>query len=266
MAHADAVVCICEQLRGEIIARGVPEARVVVVPNAADPSVFRSPSALAAEAHDEIGEVRRRLRGLTLGYAGSLRKIQGVDELVRGAAELVRRERDISLLVVGGGDGLEELKALAQRLGIGDRAVFTGWIPHDRVPFHYALMDVFVISRPRLPVNELVTPLKPLEAMAMERPSVMSDLPALRELGIEGETGFFYPPGDVSGLADACARLLDDAPLRRRVGERAREWVLKNRTWPAVLRKLYPAYARLAGRPAAPAATDRASWWTPGRS
>jgi glycosyltransferase involved in cell wall biosynthesis len=265
MTRADAVVCISEQLRREIVARGVPAARVVVVPNAADPSVFHPPSALTVEAHDEIAEVRRRLRGLTLGYAGSLRKIQGVDELVRGAAELVRRGRDVSLLVVGGGDCLEELKTLARRLGIGERAVFTGLIPHDRVPFHYALMDVFVISRPRLPVNNLVTPLKPLEAMAMERPSVMSDLPALRELGIEGETGFFYTPGDVSGLADACARLLDDAALRRRLGERARGWVLENRTWPAVLRTLYAAYERLAGQPAATAAADRASPSTPGR-
>jgi glycosyltransferase involved in cell wall biosynthesis len=247
MIQANAVVCISTQLRQEILARGVPDSRVVVVPNAVDPSVFRPLSAATADVPEEIRDVRRRLKGLTLGYVGNLRTLEGVDELVRGAAELVRRGREVSLLVVGSGDGGEGLKVLARDLGIGDRAVFTGQVPHHQIALYYDLIDVFVVSRPALRVTNLVTPLKPLEAMAMARPLVVSDLPALRELVIEDDTGLFYPPGDVAKLADVCARLLDDAALRRRLGEKARNWVLENRTWPIVLRGLYPVYKSLLG-------------------
>jgi glycosyltransferase involved in cell wall biosynthesis len=97
-------------------------------------------------------------------------------------------------------------------------------------------------------VTNTVTPLKPLEAMAMAKALVVSDLAALRELVIQEETGLLYPPGDVGALADACARVLADGGLRRRLGEAARRWVLENRTWPIVVRGLYPTYQALVDR------------------
>ena len=89
---------------------------------------------------------------------------------------------------------------MAEELGIGDRAVFTGQVPHDEVQFYYELIDIFVISRPASRVAQLVTPLKPLEAMAMEKPLIVSDLPALRELVNDGETGLIYRAEDSSRL------------------------------------------------------------------
>lgn len=251
MHRADALVCICEQLRKELIERGLPPERIVVCPNAVDPDVF-SPVAETAPRPPDVHAAARGLRGLRLGYIGSLRKLEGVDELVRGAAELVRRGRDVSLLVVGSGPDLPGLRRLADRLGIGDRSVFTGRVPHDHTPFYYDLIDVFVISRPDVRVARLVTPLKPLEAMAMGRAVVMSDLPALRELGTEGEAAIYYCAGDAGALADACERLADDPALRRCLGEGARRWVCEQRTWRAAIAELPQAYecARIASRPA----------------
>ena len=246
MLSADAVVCICEQLREEVIRRGVGAERVFVVPNAVDTSVFQpiaehregNPGALP----DEVQRLRARLRGGAVGYIGSIRKLEGVDELVRAAGEMVRRGQDVSLLIIGEGPDAEDLRTLAAEEGLGDRAVFTGRVPHDLMPFYYDLIDVFVISRPPSRVAKLVTPLKPLEAMAMGKVLVTSDLPALREIVLDGKTGVLYAPGDVSDLADKCIRLLRDEALSTRIGGAGAQWVRKERTWSTVLKQLGPAY------------------------
>ena len=243
MRQADAVVAICEQLRQEVIARGAAPERVFVVPNAADTSVFhRDGPVTAAAVPASVADVRARLRPHTVGYVGSIRKLEGVDELVKAVAVMTRRGHDVSLLVVGDGPDLPGLKTLAEQEGLGERAVFTGRVSHDLVTYFYDLMDVFVISRPRLRVTEMVTPLKPLEAMAMGKALVISDLPSLREIVKEHETGLVYSPGKPEDLADKCVTLLEDRALRERLGQAAQKWVEQERTWSAVLKGLGPAY------------------------
>jgi glycosyltransferase involved in cell wall biosynthesis len=248
---ADAVACIGEELLREALARGARESHAVVVPNGVDPSIFRPRSPTDAAPPPAVPALRRRLKGLILGYVGSLRPLEGLDELVRGTAELLRRGKDVSLLAVGhnsDSDCDDRLGELVRAFGLGDRVVITGPVPHEQTADYYGLMDLFVISRPALRVTNLVTPLKPLEAMAMAKPLVVSDLAALREVVTAEQTGLLYAPGNVGALADACTRLLDDAGLRRRLGETARRWVSENRTWPIVVRKLYPVYRELAER------------------
>ncbi len=253
MRQADAVVCICEQLRHEVVSRGVDPRRVFVVPNAVDPVKFQPPSAPTAAALPEsVRRVADRLPGQTLGYIGSLRALEGVEYLVRAAALLAQQGRDVSLLVVGGANNLDQLQTLAAELGLADRAVFTGPVPHDEVGFYYQLIDVFVVSRPPLRVTELVTPLKPLEAMAMGKALVASDLPALRELAGSEETARFFKAGDAADLAQQCRLLLEDRTLRQRMAHAARQWVQQHRNWTVVLQRLYPAYESvLAARRAA---------------
>lgn len=239
---ADAVVCICEQLRQESILRGVPPERVFVVPNAVDPDLLAEPPEITdPEARQQLAQVRARLRYPTLGYVGSIRALEGVAELVRGAGELVRRGTPVSLLVVGDGPGRADLEKLAERLGLGENAVFTGRVPHDLVPHYYRAIDVFVVSRPDLRVCRMVTPLKPLEAMVLGCALVVSDLPALRELVQDGH-GLAYRPGDVDHLATQCARLLGDARERAALAAAARAWVVSERTWERVVRAYEPAY------------------------
>jgi glycosyltransferase involved in cell wall biosynthesis len=253
LRQADAVVCICEQLRQEVVSRGVDPQRVFVVPNAVDPVRFRPPSeAPGSPPPESVRRVAERLPGQTLGYIGSLRALEGVAYLVQAAALLVRQGHDVSLLVVGGGNNLDQLQKLAGELGLADRAVFTGAVPHEEVGFYYHLIDVFVVSRPPLRVTELVTPLKPLEAMAMGKALVVSDLPALRELAGSEETARFFKAGDAADLAQQCRLLLENRDLRQRMAHAARQWVEQHRNWSAVVRRLYPAYeSALAARRAA---------------
>lgn len=245
MKNADAVTCICEQLREEIVGRAVDRERVFVASNAVDSEVF------APELHsgistidvpDSVAEVRHRLGQHTIGYIGSIRPLEGVDGLVRGAAEVIRRGHDATLLIVGGGD-VEQLQGLAEELGIADRAIFTGQIPHDEVQFYYELIDIFVISRPASRVAKLVTPLKPLEAMAMQKTLVVSDLPALRELVSDGKTGLIYHAEDHRDLADKCEQLIEDSALSDQLAASARRWVCEERSWQQTIGPQLEAYA-----------------------
>jgi glycosyltransferase involved in cell wall biosynthesis len=243
MRRADAVVCICEGLRHEVAARGVEPTRIHIVPNAVAPEGF--PARCGNDASSKIDSLRERLRGVTVGYVGSLRKLEGVDELVRGVARLVDEGEDVSLLVVGDGPTCEELQMLARDLGLADRAVFTGRVPHGEIASYYAMIDIFVVSRPALRVTKIVTPLKPLEAMATGRPTIVSDLPALREIVRDGVTGLLYRPGDVADLAAKCKRLIRNPALRQRLAEAGRSWVRRERTWTRSLRPLGPLYEKL---------------------
>jgi glycosyltransferase involved in cell wall biosynthesis len=246
MRSADAVVCICAQLKKEVVERGVPAERVFIVPNAVDPEVFQVASSdsggTGAPVSPQLEQVRARLRPVTIGYVGSIRKLEGVDALVRAGAEIIRRGVDMSLLIVGDGVDLKSLKELAGELGIAERVVFTGRVPHDEVTSYYDLIDIFVVSRPRLRVTEMVTPLKPLEAMAMGKALIVSDLQSLQEIVHDGDTGLTYRADDVSDLAEKCIALINDKPLRERLAKRAAEWIREKRTWRLVLSNLDGAY------------------------
>lgn len=243
MRSADAVVCICEALREEVVSRGVPRERTYIAFNAVDSAAF-SPVALhGSETTEAVLNVKQRLPGITIGYVGSIRKLEGVDETVRGAAEVFKQGCDVSLLIVGDGPGLDELKRLAELLGIGDRSVFTGRVAHDEVQSYYALIDVFVVSRPALRVTKMVTPLKPLEAMAMGKALLVSNLPALQEIVCNGVTGLTYRPGDVNDFARQCMQYVHDFEFRSSIAESARQWVVEHRSWQAILEPVQQAYA-----------------------
>jgi len=243
--QADVVVTICEQLRDEVIGRGVEPRRTVVVPNAVDPSIFSSPRTTSLEPEQH----RAPPPGpCTLGYVGSIRRLEGVDQLVRAAGELARRSWDIRLLIVGEGPDLESLKRLAASEGLGARAVFCGRVPHREVQRYYREIDIFVISRPSLRVTRLVTPLKPLEAMALGKALVMPDLPALRELVSDGQTGLLYEVDNLDDLVDKCQRLIENPSLRESLALAASKEVQTRRTWNVALEGLDRAYAMAMGK------------------
>lgn len=254
MRSADVLVVICEQLRDEAVRRGVRADRIFITPNAADPGLLVDAAdngdpdsadenpAPTPEEQTLLDEVAGRLHYPTVGYVGSLRKLEGVAELLHGAAALKERGHDVSLLVVGDGPELPILKELAEELGIADRSVFTGRVSHHLVRAYYELIQVFVVSRPDQRVARMVTPLKPLEAMALGKALIVSDLPALRELVHDDLTGLCYPPGEPNALAERCEELLFNEQRQRKLGAAARDWVRNERTWAQTLQSLAPAY------------------------
>jgi PEP-CTERM/exosortase A-associated glycosyltransferase len=241
LARADHVTTICEGLRGEIVARGIPGDRVTVIPNAVDTAAFRF-----GAAPDPALKARLGLEDATVvGFAGSFYGYEGLDLLIEACAGLLPRHPSLRVLLVGGGPQEAALRSQAAALGLGERVVFTGRVPHDDVQRYYELIDVLAYPRHRIRLTELVTPLKPLEAMAQGRMLVASDVGGHRELVRDGDTGFLFRAGDASALAAAIERVLACRPDWPALRTRARHFVENERTWARSVAAYAPIYAAL---------------------
>jgi hypothetical protein len=241
LRRAGRITTICEGLRREIAGRGIPAERITVIPNAVDTRDFR-----LGGTPDPALRTRLGLDGATvIGFAGSFYAYEGLDLLLDAAALLVPRHSNLRILLVGGGPQEEALKAQAARCHLGDRVVFAGRVPQAEVQRYYDLIDVLAYPRHRMRLTELVTPLKPLEAMAQGRMFVASDVGGHRELVRDGETGFLFPAGD----ADALARTIGEVLARRadwpRVREQARRFVEAERTWARSVARYENVYSEL---------------------
>jgi len=227
MRHADRVVTLGAAMKADIVARGADPNHVWVIPNAVDPDDF-SPQPADPHLRTDLGFAGT---DVVLGYVSSLVSYEGVTHLLDAIAILRRRHRRVRGLIVGDGAERVALEQRSARLGLGDVVRFTGRVPITAVKRYYAQIDVFVVPRTNDQVSRTVTPLKPLEAMALERAVVTSDVPALREIIQPGETGLVFTAEDASDLAAVVEPLLDDRPARDRLGKAAREWVIAERTW-----------------------------------
>ncbi len=241
MLQADAVVTLSETMRQEIIERGADPARVVVVPNAVEVERF-----VPVPRNDALGASLGIDRSDTvIGYVSTFTRYEGVTYLLEAAATLRERQR-VRILLVGDGDDWEAIVETGRRLGLDDGTlIMTGRVPHARILDYYSLIDVFVVPRTADRVSRMVTPLKPYEAMALERAVVVSDLPALREIVSPGETGLTFVPQDADDLARVLEGLLDDPGLRQRLGRQAREWIMAERTWTQNGRRYRELFERL---------------------
>ncbi len=229
MRAADHVITIGEAMRDEIVERGVDPARVTIVPNGVDADAFTPRAADPALAR------RYGLAGsFTFGYVSNLDHPRENQELLIDAVrELRGRGRQVRCLIVGDGKRREELERHARAVGVAGDVVFTGRVAHDEVADHYALLDAFVVPRADERAARMVTPLKPFEAMAMARPMIVADLPALVEIVAPESRGLRFRTGDAADLATAVERLIDDPALAGRLGAAGREWVVRERTWAA---------------------------------
>jgi PEP-CTERM/exosortase A-associated glycosyltransferase len=233
--RVDAVVCICEGLRQDVGARGLPAERLHIVPNGVDVARF-VPRAPDGEARARLG-----LEGRTvLGYIGTFGVFEGVEDLVEALARLIKGGRDdLAGVIVGTGKAYESCRRIAERHGLADRILHPGHVPAEEVERLYRAIDVLAYPRRRFRLSELTTPLKPLEAMAMEKAVIASDVGGLRELVQDGVTGLLHRADDVDDLAAKIETLADDPALRRMLGRQARAWVAEERDW----KRIVPRYA-----------------------
>ena len=227
LRQAAHVFTICEGLRSDIAARGIPADKITVIPNAVDIQSFEP-----GGTPDEALKARLGLAGATvLGFIGSFYAYEGLDLLLAALPALLQRRPDVRVLLVGGGPQEAALKAQAQQLGVADKVVFTGRVPHAEVQRYYDLVDVLAYPRHSMRLTELVTPLKPLEAMAQGRLLVASDVGGHKELIRDGQTGVLFRAGSADALATAVLGLLerrDDWPALRAAGRR---FVETERNW-----------------------------------
>jgi len=241
MLAADLVVTLGEAMREEIVARGVDPGKVIVVPNAVS-AEFLEPLPDGGPLREKLGI---RPGELVVGLVSNLLAYEGVGTLLAAVAELRRRGQPVRPLIVGDGAERAALQRLAGQLGLAGTAIFTGRVPMAEVRRYHAVLDLFVVPRTTDRVCQLVTPLKPVEAMASGLTVVASDVGALREVIRPEVTGALATSGDPVSFADIMEPLLYSSDLRRKLGANAREWVARDRTWAHNAAIYRAAYERL---------------------
>lgn len=227
IARADHVFTICEGLRADIVARGINPGKVTVIPNAVDITAFQLASAPDAALLAKLG-----LSGATvIGFVGSFYAYEGLDLLLAALPQLLAQRPDVKVLLVGGGDQEVPLRQQAQRLGVADKVVFAGRVPHQDVHKYYDLINVLAYPRHPMRLTELVTPLKPLEAMAQGQLFVASDVGGHKELVRHNQTGVLFKAGSADALAQCLLDLLDHPDLWPTLKANGRKFVEQERNW-----------------------------------
>jgi PEP-CTERM/exosortase A-associated glycosyltransferase len=241
LKRADAITTICEGLRSDILSRGIAPGKVTVVPNAVDIEQF----SVTVNA-DTLLRKRLGLEGArVLGFVGSFYAYEGLAVLLRALPRMLSADPSLHVLLVGGGRQEQDLKVLARELGVAERVVFTGRVPHAETNRYYSLIDVLVYPRLSIRLTELVTPLKPLEAMAQGRLLVASDVGGHRELIRPDETGQLFKAGDPEALAAAVLDLLRRPEEWPRLKANARRFVETERNWRASVSRYRTVYGAL---------------------
>ncbi len=239
--RADAVAVICEGLRGDLVNRGISASKILVSPNGVDLRLFGNPAPYDPVLAEGLG-----LQGAeVIGFIGSFYDYEGLDDLIAAMPDLVRSRPNAHLLLVGGGPAEAEWRRQAEASPVAGHIRFIGRVPHEQVERYYSLVDVLAYPRKRMRLTDLVTPLKPLEAMAQRRLVAASDVGGHRELIRNNDTGTLFPPDNPPALARSLAGLLAD-----RVGwdarrERGRAFVESERNWAVNVQRYAPVYRSL---------------------
>jgi glycogen synthase len=236
--RAAGVVTICEGMRQDFIERGVPSEKIQVVPNGVDLHAFQA-------LPPNVGLTNQfGLDGAPVfGFIGSFYKYEGLRFLLDTIPELIRKLPGLKLILVGG--GYDEALLRDKAKAYGNAVIFTGQVSHDRISDFYSILDVFVCPREKIRLTELVTPLKPLEAMSMSKMVLASDVGGHRELIQHDQTGLLFRAGSAGDFLNCAVRAAQDSQLRHRLGEEARRYVERERSWSTIVSRYPPIYEKL---------------------
>ncbi len=237
LMKANSVVTICNGLSKEIISRGVDAKKVFVVSNGVDTSKF-----LPAEKSLDLIEKYRLERCFVIGFIGSFYRFEGVELLVQSMVKILKKHKNIKLLIVGHGEQEQEIKQQVEKLNLLNDILLVGRVPHDDVFKYYSVMDILVYPRINRRITNMVTPIKPLEAMSMAKPVICSDVGGLRELIVENVTGVLFESENVDNLADKIVMLSENSKLRDNLGFAARKHMESKRDWKNIISNYISVY------------------------
>jgi PEP-CTERM/exosortase A-associated glycosyltransferase len=244
IAGADAIAVICEGLKCDLRDRGVDADKIMVSPNGVDLAIFGTPAPYNTELARSLGLENKTV----IGFIGSFYDYEGLDDLIAAMPRIVAAQPDCRLLLVGGGPMEMQLQAQALASPVRDAIHFVGRVPHKEVDQYYSITDILAYPRKKMRLTDLVTPLKPLEAMAQNRLVVASNVGGHVELIKDGVTGSLFEAGSPEALA-ACVISLMNCPEiwdeRRNV---ARQFVAKERDWASNIQRYQPVYQNLLTR------------------
>lgn len=241
IVRADSITTICQGLKDEIESRGIPADKITIIPNAVDIASFSADMDIDADLTEKLG-----LAGKTvIGFVGSFYHYEGLHLLLQAMPDILKGNSDIRLLMVGGGDEADNLARQAEDLGIAESVVFTGRVHHSEVQRYYSLIDMLVYPRLKIRLTDLVTPLKPLEAMAQNKIVIASDIGGHNELITDGVTGDLFRADDPKALAETVLRVTDNRDNWDSRRENGRQFVETERSWESVVDRYKGVYGRL---------------------
>ena len=245
VAGADAVVTICQGLKDDLVARGTDPAKITLSPNGVDLALFGAAlapdPALAQQL--ELGD------GPVIGFIGSFYDYEGLDDLIAAMPALIARVPAARLLLVGGGPVEDALRAQAAASPAATAIRFVGRVPHSQVERYYALMDVMAYPRKASRLTDLVTPLKPLEAMAQGKLVAASDVGGHRELITHGQTGTLFAPDNPAACAATLAGLLAEKSCWQAMREAGFAHVRTSHDWAKNVHRYHVVYQVLLAPP-----------------
>jgi PEP-CTERM/exosortase A-associated glycosyltransferase len=240
LRHADYCVVISEGLRSEILNRGIPYEKIAIVPNGVDVQMF-VPGPPSQDLEKSMG-----LEGkLVMGYVGSFFHYEGLDLLVEAMKLLAPEFPELRLLLVGDGEVMPNLKKMAESFELAGRIIFTGRVPYERTMDFYRLFDFLVLPRRKGRETSLVTPLKPLEIMAMSKALLASDVGGHLEIVQDEANGLLFESGNIQSLLAQCRILIQQSEFRIDLGQRGRKWVEANRDWNVLIDRYLDLYEKL---------------------
>jgi len=225
--QAQAITCICEGLRQDIIQRGIVENKITVIPNAVNIKKFT----FGQEANPELKQQLGLQNKTVLGFIGSFYAYEGIPLILDALPEILKQKPNVRLLLVGGGPQEQIIKDKVKQLQLESIVIFTGRVPHDQVQNYYNLVDIFVYPRLAMRLTELVTPLKPLEAMAQGRLVIASDVGGHKELIKNQENGILFKANDADALALVVLNLLAHPEAWQAMRNAGRNYVEQERNW-----------------------------------
>jgi PEP-CTERM/exosortase A-associated glycosyltransferase len=246
VTHANAVVTICEGLKGDLVARGHDPARITIMPNGVDLTLFGAPLPRDADFARELGLGD----GPVIGFIGSFYDYEGLDDLIEAMPVLEAYHPDARLLMVGGGPRADALRDQAAASPAAGAIRFVGRVPHTEVERYYALCDIMAYPRKKSRLTDLVTPLKPLEAMAQGKLVAASDVGGHRDLMTDGLTGTLFTPDSPRDCGEALARLLSDRSQWEARLAAGRIHVATNHDWHRNAVRYLDVYQELTNSPA----------------
>jgi glycogen synthase len=239
--RVDALAVICDGLKSDLVARGIPAGKIMVSPNGVDMKLFGTPPAYDAAFARELGLADADVTG----FIGSFYDYEGLDDLIAAMPALVAARPRAQLLLVGGGPMDAALREQAAKSPVADRIHFTGRVPHEAVERYYGLIDILAYPRKHMRLTDLVTPLKPLEAMAQGRIVAASDVGGHRELIRDGDIGTLFAPDNPAAIAVSLSDQFANREQWDGQRARARAYVEAERNWSSNICGYDPVYQRL---------------------
>jgi PEP-CTERM/exosortase A-associated glycosyltransferase len=243
--RAHAVTTICEGLRSDLINRGFDSNKLTVIANAVNIEQFEVITGQDKTNNNDLLESLTLSHCDVLGFLGSFYAYEGLDLVIDAMPAILESNSKARLLLVGGGPQDSALKAQVKALGLQEKVIFTGRVPHADVGKYYSIVDLLVYPRKSMRLTHLVTPLKPLEAMAQGKAVIASDVGGHKELISDNVTGFLFSAGDSQELAKRLIELLADKDKLNSVTSAGRAYVENVRNWQNSVRNYLPIYNAL---------------------